>query len=97
MGPTRNTDPNGTITVDASTLQAAAHTASNAWLAINPSLSLHDFDIKVLLVNHHIRGMNILLVIETVWIYLFFNPPLEYFQGSTLTVTKGGKEEELYI
>lgn len=30
MGPTRNSDSDGTITVDASTLQAAAHAAWNA-------------------------------------------------------------------
>ncbi|WRX22489.1 hypothetical protein QQP08_014976 [Theobroma cacao] len=47
MGPTRNTDPDGTITVDASTLQAAAHAATNAWFAMKQSFSLNDFDIKI--------------------------------------------------
>lgn len=33
MGPTRNWDPDGTMSVDASTLQAAAHAAWNACVA----------------------------------------------------------------
>lgn len=33
-GATRKTDPDGTTIVDASTLQAAAHAASNACLAL---------------------------------------------------------------
>lgn len=32
-GPTRNWDPDGTMSVDASTLQAAAHAAWNACIA----------------------------------------------------------------
>lgn len=40
MGPTRNTDSAGTIIIDASTLQAAAHAASNACIKFNRVIEL---------------------------------------------------------
>ena len=40
IGKTKKTDPDGTTIVDASTLQAAAHAASNACLALK-EISIH--------------------------------------------------------